>query len=306
MPHFSNRFPVLASLLWMLALLGAVPAQAENLGSGKLRIVAANYPLAYFAEHLAGTRASVVLPIPAGEDPAYWRPDAKAIGQMQKADLILLNGATHEKWLPQVSLPRLKTVDTSAGFRDAHVRIENAIVHSHGPGGMHSHEGIAVTTWLDFDLAGKQAQAVAEALVRKRPEWKSLVLENLQALRSDLAALDGGMQAIVKAKPDLPLLASHPVYQYLARRYGLNLKSLHWEASEMPPPEEWVGLPKTLSAHPARWMLWESPPTPEIMVRLKGLGVGSVVFEPCANRPASGDFLAVMRQNLENLRAAYR
>jgi zinc transport system substrate-binding protein len=30
------------------------------------------------------------------------------------------------------------------------------------------------------------------------------------------------------------LLASHPVYQYLARRYGLNLRSLVWETDEVP------------------------------------------------------------------------
>jgi hypothetical protein len=30
------------------------------------------------------------------------------------------------------------------------------------------------------------------------------------------------------------------------------------------------------------------------------------VFDPCANRPASGDFLSVMQDNLTSLRQAYK
>ena len=32
-------------------------------------------------------------------------------------------------------------------------------------------------------------------------------------------------------------------------------------------------------------------------------GVGSVVFDPCGNRPESGDYIAVMRANVERLEA---
>jgi zinc transport system substrate-binding protein len=196
-------------------------------------------------------------------------------------------------------------VDTSAGFRDAYVRIEQAVVHSHGTGGIHSHEGIASTTWLDFEQASKQAQAVAEALIRKRPEWKTLVAENLEALGADLAELDKKARDIVHAKPDQPLLASHPVYQYLEQRYGLHLQSMHWEPTVMPVATEWTGLTKIRMKHPARWMLWEAVPTPEIAKRLKAMGIGSLEFSPCAQRPASGDFLSEMQRNLENLRTAF-
>lgn len=285
--------------LWLLCLSAA---RAD----GKLKIVATNYPLAYFAERLGGTRASVTFPAPADVDPAFWKPDAQAVAAMQKADLILLNGADYEKWLARVSLPKLKQADTSAVFKDRYIRIENAVTHSHGPGGMHSHAGIAFTTWLDFEQAGRQAQAVAEAIIRKRPEWKSVVMDNLRGLGEDLAALDSEVQGLAARKAKLPLLASHPIYDYLARRYGLNLVSVHWEPNEMPPAEEWTGFTKTLAGHPAHWMLWEAQPTPEIAAKLKAAGVGSLVFDPCANRPESGDFLSVMRANVANLSAALR
>ena len=106
---------LLSSLIVMLAFGGMAHA---DLGSGPIKVVASNYPLAYFAERIGGSRAQVTLPMPAGEDPAFWKPDAKAVAQMQKADLIAFNGAEYEKWLAHVSLPKLKQVDTSAGFKD--------------------------------------------------------------------------------------------------------------------------------------------------------------------------------------------
>lgn len=300
--HWWRR--VALGLLFFVAAAGSDRAGAA--GSPALKIIAVNYPLAYFAERLAGARARVVLPVPAGADPAFWRPEAKTVGTMQKADLILLNGAGYEKWLSQVSLPRLKLANTSLGFRDAYLRIENAVVHSHGPGGLHSHEGLAFTTWLDFEQAGKQAQAVADAIVRKHPEWKSIVLENLETLRGELAELDAELKQTVAADPRRPLLASHPIYQYLARRYGLNLKSVHWEPEEMPLAAEWQGLQSMLKDHPARRMIWEAQPAPEIAAKLKDMEIESVVFAPCANRPEDGDFLEVMKRNVDALKAAFR
>ena len=38
---------------------------------------------------------------------------------------------------------------------------------------------------------------------------------------------------------------------------------------------------------------------------VRNLGIGVAVFDPCANRPARGDFLSVMRENISNLRQIY-
>jgi len=296
----------LTALFFRLFLLvfAALPAWAgTSTDSPRLKIVASNYPLAYFAERVGGARVIVDLPVPAGEDPSFWKPGAQAVGGMQKAELVLLNGADYEKWLPRVSLSKFKLADTSAAFKDGFIRIENAVTHSHGPAGSHSHDGLANTTWLDFAQAQKQAEAVAQAMIRKRPELKTVFLDNLNPLQAQLAELDSQLKAA--AKP-APLLGSHPVYQYLARRYGLNLKSVHWEPNEMPAPAEWEALGKLLAGHPAKTMLWESRPNADIAAKLKAVGVDSLVFDPCANRPESGGFIDVMKQNLENLRAAMR
>lgn len=290
----------------MITFLVAVLPVATALADQELKIYTVNYPLAYFAERLAGDQAQVEFPAPADVDPAFWMPDSDTVRAYQAADLILLNGAGYAHWVDKVSLPASRLVNTSRSFADQYIETTSGVSHSHGPGGKHSHSGTAFTTWLDLDQAARQADAVARAIVRKRPDARSRVEQNLETLKGDLAALDARLTRASATASSRPLLGSHPVYQYLARRYGLNLHSVLWEPDEAPTPQQWAELERLLKDHPARWMLWEAEPAPETASRLRALGVESVVFDPCANRPASGDFLSVMGGNAKRLEATYR
>ena len=117
-------------------------------------------------------------------------PDKQTIAGYQQADLILLNGAHYAKWVEKVTLPRARMVDTSRKFKDRYISQDKAVTHSHGTGGQHAHEDAAFTLWLDFELAGRQAQAIEKALSRKRPEFHDGFVENYLDLEKDLAALD--------------------------------------------------------------------------------------------------------------------
>ena len=117
--------------------------------------------------------------------------------------------------------------------------------------------------------------------------------------------LDTRINEIVSANTKQPLVASHPVYQYLMRRYGLNAKSVHWEPDELPNDNMWKELTDLLVSHPAKWMIWEGPPVAETVQKLKSLGVNSAVFDPCGNVPQKGDYLSVMRQHVSNLALAF-
>jgi zinc transport system substrate-binding protein len=52
-------------------------------------------------------------------------------------------------------------------------------------------------------------------------------------------------------------------------------------------------------------MIWEGDPGKASIEQLKSEGVKSLVYDPCGNKPEKGDFLSVMRQNVENLRVAF-
>ena len=279
-----------------------LPAAAKK----KLIIYTVNYPLTYFAEQIGGEHVEVVFPIPADVDPAFWSPSTEQVRQFQKADLILLNGAGYAKWTRKVSLPMLRMVDTSKSFKNELIHFETNVTHSHGPAGDHSHGGTAFTTWLDFSQVAKQAEAIYKAIARKLPDQNTELSKNYEKLKAGLLALDRDMNAIGDRIDQKPLLASHPIYQYLARRYKMNIKMMMWEPDQDPGEYEWQNLQQILSEHAARWMIWEGTPLEGSKQRLKKLGIKSLVFAPCMNRPDKGDFLTVMYDNITNLSIIHR
>jgi zinc transport system substrate-binding protein len=126
----------------------------------------------------------------------------------------------------------------------------------------------------------------------------------MESLKSEIYDIDGRLTVAAKTLGDEPLLFSHPVYQYLINRYELNAVEVHWEPDQAPDGHAWEHLQELLQSHPAKWMLWEGEPLEETVAGLAKLGVESVVFDPCGNRPDEGDYLAVMAANavaLENL-----
>ena len=220
-------------LTWLAACLVVVvsgcsrssdrPASEIDLPEdGVVTVYVVNYPLYYFAERIGGEHVHVVFAAPADEDPAFWRPDAETIAAFQTADLILINGASYAKWTKIVSLPETKLVDTSASAAEQYIEVMDAVTHSHGPGSEHAHAGTAVTTWLDPKMALAQAEAIQQALARLRPQHKEDFQANFSALRTDLNELDQKLSAGVEGKSMQAVVFSHPVYQYLQRRYNLN------------------------------------------------------------------------------------
>jgi zinc transport system substrate-binding protein len=102
----------------------------------------------------------------------------------------------------------------------------------------------------------------------------------------------------------MPILGSHPVYQYLAARYDLDLRSVHFEPYELPDAAGWRELARLQNERVATLMLWESEPLPEMRRRLETeYGIRSVVFSPCANAPDADDYIGIMRQNAQRLSA---
>jgi len=285
---------------------GQPSAPAPAAGPGPLAVWTVSYPLAYFAERIGREHVAVTFPAPADVDPADWSPPAEVIAGYQQADLILLNGAGYAGWVARASLPRAAMVDTSASFRDRLLPRSEAVVHTHGPAGGHSHGDLAYTTWLDPNLALEQARAVAAAFARARPAQGAVFGERLAALATDLRALDQRLEAATSAMGHVPVLFSHPVYGYLERRYGLNGRSLQWEPGVPPDESDWQALSALLEQHPARLFLWEAQASPETLLRLTTLEIPSLVYAPTGNRPPTGDFLSAMQQNARRLESTLR
>ncbi|WP_420326539.1 metal ABC transporter substrate-binding protein [Mameliella sp.] len=286
---------MLKPLAFALAVLaGAASAQDRPV------VATVNYPLAWMAERLGGDAIEVLFPVPEGRDPSFWRPGLSDIAAIQQADLIALNGAGFAAWTTRASLPRSRLIDTSSDLSGAFIATQS-VTHSHGEDGEHSHTGTASYTWLDFELAAGQAQALAAAMQRRMPGLSDQVAETLPALLADLDALDSHAREALAALQGTTIIATHPRYQYFARAYGLDIAALEWEAGAMPDEAQWQDLQNMVTDTGATLLIWEAEPPREARDRAAEMGLASVIFAPLASRPASGDFTSVMRAQITDL-----
>ncbi len=305
MRHWGVGLLILLAALTILFVASLGEEEEEGVGRsgdpGRPLVYASNYPLQYFAERISAPLVDVRLPVPAGEDPAFWKPAPEDVLALQQADLVVLNGASYESWLKNVSLPTSRLVDTSEGLKEHFIAQEGATTHSHGPDGKHEHSAIAFTIWLDLALALEQARAIRDAFCTRWPEHRGQFEAQFEELATELQAMDARIKEIVNRAPSVPVVFSHPVYQYFADRYGINGLSVHWEPDEMPSDAMWQELTTLLRSHPTKWMIWEGEPSSDIRAKLTGLGIKSVVFDPCADTPDGGDFASVMKLNMTAL-----
>ncbi|WP_300445166.1 metal ABC transporter substrate-binding protein [uncultured Mameliella sp.] len=278
----------------LAVLAGAATAQERPV------VATVNYPLAWMADRLGGDAIEVLFPVPDGRDPSFWRPGLSDIAAIQQADLIALNGAGFATWTTRASLPRSRLVDTSAKLSAAFIATQS-VSHSHGEDGAHSHTGTASYTWLDFELAAGQAEALAAAMQRRMPDLRNRVEERLPSLLADLTALDTQARDALATLQGTTIIATHPRYQYFARAYGLDIAALEWDAGALPDEAQWQDLQDMVAETGASLLIWEAEPPQEAKERAAGMGLASIVFAPLATRPASGDFASVMRAQIEAL-----
>lgn len=287
------------ALVALMIVLSVNAALAQD----RPRVVAVNQALHYFAERLLEDAAEVVFPVPESVDPSFWRPSIADISMIQSADLILLNGAGFATWIDRVSLPRSRVVNTTAAIEDQFI-VTESITHSHGDGDEHSHEGIASYTWLDPMLAITQAEAIAAAVLRRDLAPVEVVEARLAELRSDLLKLDAMTQDAMRGLEGVAMIATHPRYQYFARRYSLSITSLEWDSDAMPSEGDLADLDRLSTDLDAQILIWEAQPPRDAMELTEALGLQSVVFEPLASRGSRDNLFDAYEQAVSSLSEA--
>ncbi len=270
------------------------------------------YPTEYFASRIAGGSIKVFNLIPSAADPIFYKPTPEQIQAYQAASLIIVNGAGYEKWVASTSLPLARVVDTSAAFKSEFVKFKSAS-HSHGAGGAHTHEGIDGHTWMDPLNAKRQAEAIEAAMSRKWPTNQNQLKDNLLAMNADLDALHARIKNITASLNGATIFASHPAYNYIARRHAWTVNNVDLPPDEVPTEAQWAAVADAaakLETGKLAVMLFESEPKSETAATLASrFGIKSVIFDPCETlaadaRKAGSDYITIMNQNLDALERA--
>lgn len=272
----------------------AAPAPSEP---HTLDVRALSFPAAWLVQRVAGDAVKLTNVNPPGEDPPAWEPSGDVVADLASADLIVANGAGYEAWTLTASLPTSKLLKLADGLD---LITLPGVTHSHGKAGTHTHAGRDPHTWADPTLFAKEAVVLHDQLVVLDPGHKAQFDDGLAKLTADLDALDKKLAASLAGAKGRKLAASHPAFNYLARRYGLDVTSFGFDPSEAPdataraPFDVWL---TTAGPNPMLW--WEATPDAPVRASLPS-AVQQVVLDPLEQPGPDGvyDYLAKSRTNV--------
>ena len=86
--------------------------------SSKLKVISSFYPLYDFAQKVGKDNVDVQLLVPEGVEPHDWEPTIQDVQQIQKSDLIIINGIGFETWVDKLEAMNYQgyVLDTSQGI----------------------------------------------------------------------------------------------------------------------------------------------------------------------------------------------
>jgi zinc transport system substrate-binding protein len=328
---FEFLFRVSTALLLLAAGSGCSPVDSPDQSLKNINqhartateplVIAVAYPLQYLSQRIVGETMTIACPVPAGQSASHWRPGRDDILQMQRADLIIANGlgAKLATWMDTASIPDAKICNSARhglSLRDFITVEDAARVHSHGPGGEHSHSTTVPYTWLDPAMADAQAVYIAQELSRVFPDQASTFGENLKRLQDDLVLLSQQLSSFSASSGDQPwtIYTANPDLKFFTRAAGVQDRHLQWFEAPSLETAETVLIKRlanddqtnVLTVDEKTVLLSTYAITPELETVLSELGVDWVQIDTLDSHPhsaddASEDYLSVMNKNIERL-----
>ena len=268
----------------------------------KLQAISSFYPLYEFAKQVGQDKVDVKLLVPEGVEPHDWEPTIQDVQQIQKSDLVIINGLGFENWVD--SLDEMKyqgvVVDTSDGI------ILNEILDDDDDHeSEHAHESGDPHVWLNPVLAKTQVQNIANAFSKSDPQNKNFYQKNAQSYMIKLDELDSKIRNdLSDCKSDF--IAFHDAFSYFANEYNLHQHTIIASSDPHGEPtaqtlENVINTARELNL---KVIFTEDTVDPRISnVVANEIGGKTLVLSPL-EISGDGDYISRMIVNLDNLKEA--
>lgn len=285
----------------------------------KLKITASFYPLAFLADAVGGDKVEVVNLTPAGAEPHDFEPTPKDLVNLYASDLVIYSGAGMEPWLekltPELASKNIILLNASQKINLLELESLQSQVehkdHDHQEG--HEHTSLDPHFWLDPSLFAQFAESISSALVQLKPEFKNEFSERLKALQTSLDALDSKYRSELATCQLRDVVVSHEAYNYLAKRYTINMYAISGISPEAEPSPSRLKVLKDLAVSKnIDYVFFESLASPAVSQTLaKEIGAQTLVLNPIEGLTQEDvalgtDYFSIMEENLKNLRTALK
>jgi len=186
-----------------------------HIDNDKLQVISSFNPLHEFSEIVGQEKIDVFLLVPVGVEPHDWEPTIKDVQQMQKSDLIIVNGIGFENWVDNLSENNYQgtVIDTSNGIVIKKSKADSNNEHAQKSGDPH--------VWLNPIHAKIQVQNIANAFSNSDPENQKYYQTNAVNYIEKLDQLDSKIRDEL-SNCNHDFISFHNAFSYFAEEYGLN------------------------------------------------------------------------------------
>ncbi|MEU9509844.1 metal ABC transporter substrate-binding protein [Micromonospora sp. NPDC048170] len=294
----------------LLALSGVAACADDGAAGGdpqRVDVVAAFYPLQFLAERIGGDAVKVTNLVKPGAEPHDLELNPRQVGQVVEAELVvLLKGfqPALDEAVEQNARDRVFDVSTVQPLMDA-------------AGGGHDHEGEEhghekggakdPHLWLDPTRLATVGDKLAERLGQADPDHAADYTARAGALRGELEKLDAEFTAGLKTCQRREIVVSHTAFGYLTERYQLEQIGITGLSPEdEPAPQRLAEVAQEAREHKATTIFFETLVSPKVAETIAAeVGAKTAVLDPLEGLSTDGgDYLSVMRTNLQTLRTA--
>ncbi len=261
----------------------------------KLQAISSFYPLYEFSQQVGQDKVDVQLLVPEGVEPHDWEPTIQDVQQMQKSDLIIVNGFGFENWVESLEEMNYQgiVVDTSKEIiKNDHDK--NSILLNKDP-----------HIWLNPILAKAQVQSIADAFSKSDPKNQKFYQKNAQSYMIELDGLDS------KIRNDLStcsqdFIAFHDAFSYFAYEYDLHQHTIissndpHGE----PTAKTLENIINTARELEIKIIFTEDTIDPRVSNVIANEISGKTLVLSPLEISDDGNYISRMKENLDNLKEA--
>ncbi|MFI5627138.1 metal ABC transporter substrate-binding protein [Nocardioides sp. NPDC051685] len=281
--------------------------------SGKVQVAAAFYPLQFVAERVGGDLTDVTGLTKPGVEPHDLELSINQTAALQSADVIL----TEHGFQPAVDDAIEQDVKGDVVDVEKVVKLrpaeEGGDEHGHEEEAAsgeeeHSHGEFDPHFWHDPALMADYTEAVRAALAKADPDNAETYAANAKALTEDLTGVDEEFKTGLAQCKIKDVVVSHDAFTYLDK-YGLEFEPIAGLTPDAEPnPAQLAEIGEHAKEHDVTTIFSERLVSPALADTLAGdLGLKTAVLDPIEGLSADTegeDYLSLMRQNLDALKAA--
>jgi zinc transport system substrate-binding protein len=298
----------------VMAVLGAgcASATSSTTAGGRIKVVAAFYPIAAAAQRIGGRCVAVTNLTPAGAEPHDLELVPDEVDEIEDAKVVFVMGHGFQP-----------AVEKSAGQRDGGTvkLLDRLGIDSKGRKVADESQAASGTVpvnaldphvWLDPALYSKVVDVVAATLVKADPKCRATFERNAARYRAEIDQVGRDYVDGLRDCKRHTIVTAHEAFGYLARQYGLRQEGIAGIAPDEEPNAQRIAqLADLVRKRGITTVFTEelvSPRVADALAREAG-GLKTAALNPLeglTDREVKhgDDWSSVMRQNLTKLRAA--